>query len=224
MWGCDLEATSNALGVYVGYLRRKTEAAGEARLLHTVRGFGYVLRDDTPAWNPDAHIPRHRPARPLSGLAVGCLQRCDAVSGGQLAHLPDQRRPHLAGDGGADTVGDTRRQFGRLPALTVGQLSDVPFHRERSQLAHLEPPVPFRAVPWRQYRTAEANDGICLARSPEYTPAACDPCSTRSASASSPSWRRRPRALVDRVEPGDELPAHGALTRNAGRIYACAGL
>ena len=38
--------TSNALGVYVGYLRRKTEAGGEPRLLHTVRGVGYVLREE----------------------------------------------------------------------------------------------------------------------------------------------------------------------------------
>src|SRR3954471_14008744 len=46
VWGYDFGATSNALGVYVGYLRRKTEAAGEPRLLHTVRGIGYVLRED----------------------------------------------------------------------------------------------------------------------------------------------------------------------------------
>jgi two-component system response regulator MprA len=45
VWGYDFGASSNALGVYVGYLRRKTEAAGEPRLLHTVRGVGYVLRD-----------------------------------------------------------------------------------------------------------------------------------------------------------------------------------
>jgi two-component system response regulator MprA len=45
VWGYDFGASSNALGVYVGYLRRKTEAGGEARLLHTVRGVGYVLRD-----------------------------------------------------------------------------------------------------------------------------------------------------------------------------------
>ena len=45
VWGYDFGATSNALGVYMGYLRRKTEAAGEPRLLHTVRGVGYVLRD-----------------------------------------------------------------------------------------------------------------------------------------------------------------------------------
>jgi two-component system response regulator MprA len=46
VWGYDFGATSNALGVYVGYLRRKTESGGEPRLLHTVRGIGYVLRED----------------------------------------------------------------------------------------------------------------------------------------------------------------------------------
>jgi two-component system response regulator MprA len=46
VWGYDFGATSNALGVYVGYLRRKTEAGGERRLLHTVRGIGYVLREE----------------------------------------------------------------------------------------------------------------------------------------------------------------------------------
>ena len=45
VWGYDFGASSNALGVYVGYLRRKTEACGEPRLLHTVRGVGYVLRE-----------------------------------------------------------------------------------------------------------------------------------------------------------------------------------
>jgi two-component system, OmpR family, response regulator MprA len=45
VWGYDFGPTSNALGVYMGYLRRKTEEGGEPRLLHTVRGVGYVLRD-----------------------------------------------------------------------------------------------------------------------------------------------------------------------------------
>ena len=45
VWGYDFGATSNALGVYMGYLRRKTEEGGEPRLLHTVRGVGYVLRE-----------------------------------------------------------------------------------------------------------------------------------------------------------------------------------
>jgi two-component system response regulator MprA len=44
VWGYDFGPTSNALGVYMGYLRRKTEEGGEPRLLHTVRGIGYVLR------------------------------------------------------------------------------------------------------------------------------------------------------------------------------------
>ena len=46
VWGYDFGATSNALGVYVGYLRRKTEEGGAPRLLHTVRGVGYVLREE----------------------------------------------------------------------------------------------------------------------------------------------------------------------------------
>jgi two-component system, OmpR family, response regulator MprA len=45
VWGYDLGATSNALGVYIGYLRRKTEEGGAARLVQTVRGVGYVLRE-----------------------------------------------------------------------------------------------------------------------------------------------------------------------------------
>jgi two-component system response regulator MprA len=44
VWGYDFGPASNSLEVYIGYLRRKTEAAGEHRLLHTVRGVGYVLR------------------------------------------------------------------------------------------------------------------------------------------------------------------------------------
>ncbi len=44
IWGYDFETGSKSLDVYVGYLRRKTEEAGEPRLIHTVRGVGYVLR------------------------------------------------------------------------------------------------------------------------------------------------------------------------------------
>jgi len=46
VWGYDFGATSNSLGVYIGYLRRKTEVGDEPRLLHTVRGVGYVLRGE----------------------------------------------------------------------------------------------------------------------------------------------------------------------------------
>lgn len=45
VWGYDFPTTANSLEVYVGYLRRKTEAGGESRLIHTVRGVGYVLKD-----------------------------------------------------------------------------------------------------------------------------------------------------------------------------------
>jgi two-component system response regulator MprA len=45
VWGYDFPTTANSLEVYVGYLRRKTEAEDEARLIHTVRGVGYVLKE-----------------------------------------------------------------------------------------------------------------------------------------------------------------------------------
>ncbi len=45
VWGYDFPTTANSLEVYIGYLRRKTEADGEPRLIHTVRGVGYVLRE-----------------------------------------------------------------------------------------------------------------------------------------------------------------------------------
>jgi two-component system, OmpR family, response regulator MprA len=45
VWGYDFGPRSNSLEVYMGYLRRKTEAGGEPRLLHTVRGVGYVLKE-----------------------------------------------------------------------------------------------------------------------------------------------------------------------------------
>jgi two-component system response regulator MprA len=44
VWGYDFPTTANSLEVYVGYLRRKTEADDEPRLIHTVRGVGYVLK------------------------------------------------------------------------------------------------------------------------------------------------------------------------------------
>jgi len=48
VWGYDFPTTENSLEVYVGYLRRKTESEGEARLIHTVRGVGYTLRESPP--------------------------------------------------------------------------------------------------------------------------------------------------------------------------------
>ncbi len=48
VWGFDFPTTANSLEVYIGYLRRKTEGEGESRLIHTVRGIGYVLRETPP--------------------------------------------------------------------------------------------------------------------------------------------------------------------------------
>jgi two-component system, OmpR family, response regulator MprA len=45
VWNYDFGPTSNPLDVYISYLRRKTEAGGEPRLIHTVRGLGYALRE-----------------------------------------------------------------------------------------------------------------------------------------------------------------------------------
>jgi two-component system, OmpR family, response regulator MprA len=45
VWGYDFGPTSNSLDVYIGYLRRKTEAGNRPRLIHTVRGVGYALRE-----------------------------------------------------------------------------------------------------------------------------------------------------------------------------------
>ncbi|MFL6010394.1 MAG: winged helix-turn-helix domain-containing protein, partial [Gaiellaceae bacterium] len=45
VWGYDFGFASNSLDVYIGYLRRKTEAGGRPRLIHTVRGVGYALRE-----------------------------------------------------------------------------------------------------------------------------------------------------------------------------------
>src|SRR5216684_2886313 len=46
VWGLDFDPESNVVDVYVGYLRRRIQAGGEPKLLHTVRGAGYVLRED----------------------------------------------------------------------------------------------------------------------------------------------------------------------------------
>jgi two-component system, OmpR family, response regulator MprA len=44
IWGYDFESSSKSLDVHIGYLRRKLESDGALRLLHTVRGVGYVVR------------------------------------------------------------------------------------------------------------------------------------------------------------------------------------
>ena len=74
VWGYDFGSTSNSLGVYMGYLRRKTEDGDEPRLLHTVRGVGYVLR--APHELPPAHHARRPPPRWRSRW---CSPRCSST-------------------------------------------------------------------------------------------------------------------------------------------------
>ena len=45
VWGIDFEGSSNVMEVYIGYLRNKLEANGEPRLIHTIRGVGYVMKE-----------------------------------------------------------------------------------------------------------------------------------------------------------------------------------
>ena len=54
-WGYHSAVETNAMDVYVGYLRRKLEEGGEPRVIHTVRGVGFVLREAWAAVAPDAH-------------------------------------------------------------------------------------------------------------------------------------------------------------------------
>jgi len=46
VWGYDFRGEDNVLEVYISYIRKKTEAGGESRLIHTVRGVGYILREE----------------------------------------------------------------------------------------------------------------------------------------------------------------------------------
>jgi len=48
VWGFDFPTTANSLEVYIGYLRRKIEGEGGTRLIHTIRGIGYILRETAP--------------------------------------------------------------------------------------------------------------------------------------------------------------------------------
>ena len=68
VWGYDFGPTSNALGVYMGYLRRKTEAGGEPRLLHTVRGVGLRAAGLSPGMPLRRRLADHR--RRGGGVAI----------------------------------------------------------------------------------------------------------------------------------------------------------
>ena len=62
IWGFDFESSSKSLDVHVGELRRKLELDGEPRIVHTVRGIGFVLRPDTDAATAARADARSAPA------------------------------------------------------------------------------------------------------------------------------------------------------------------
>jgi DNA-binding winged helix-turn-helix (wHTH) protein len=79
VWGYDFGPRSNSLEVYVGYLRRKTEEGGEPRLIQTVRGVGYSLRETGRSSASPAERPRIR-GEARSGYLGG---RLSPRSGGE---------------------------------------------------------------------------------------------------------------------------------------------
>ena len=105
VWGYDFGATSNALGVYIGYLRRKTEAGGEPRLLHTVRGVGYVLRDELMA-------PAARASTLLAAGVVGIA----VVLASIVCYVAMRARAARPGRRGAAPPGRARRAGARARA------------------------------------------------------------------------------------------------------------
>ena len=70
VWGYDPFSTTNTIEVFVSNLRRKLEAGGEPRLLHTIRGAGYVLRAESLA--PGAPRPARRAFAGVSAPSTGC--------------------------------------------------------------------------------------------------------------------------------------------------------
>ena len=110
VWGYDFGATSNALWVYIGYLRRKLEEGGEPRLLHTVRGVGYALREEPVSFRTavdaadgarDRRDGRGSVARGLGGREARAVQpaRPDARGAG-ARRRPRLLRPEQPADSG----------------------------------------------------------------------------------------------------------------------------
>jgi hypothetical protein len=106
-------------------------------------------------------------------FAVGCrwLTALDYIY-----NRPDDRNGHGPGDINRMVMKDFNDNADQiqLAALTQQQMKDFAFVRD-TEPVRLEPPIPFRALPWAQYTAHASFDLICLARSPEYTPDTCDP-------------------------------------------------
>ncbi len=127
VWGYDFGPASNSLEVYIGYLRRKTEAGGEPRLVHTVRGVGYVLRARAMSF-------RRRMVLLAAGAVAAAVVLASVVvyvRHAQRAARPDRRQPapeaHArAAAGGPDPDAPWLRaelaklkREGKLPPLRV---------------------------------------------------------------------------------------------------------
>ena len=114
IWGFDFETNSRSLDVYIGYLRRKTEAGGEPRLVHTVRGVGYVVAGTVSLrWRIALGLAAHRRA--------GERHRGDRRLRHHLPAARAEHRPVAARDGPRPVVpapGDDerarRRRRGRV--------------------------------------------------------------------------------------------------------------
>ena len=116
VWGYDFGSSSNSLGVYIGYLRRKTEVGDEPRLLHTVRGVGYVLRASRLDELPPAHRARLRRRRRDRGRArLG-------------ARLPADLQP--AARPGRQAAAPTRAQTCACSGFHVGRAHRSERHRD----------------------------------------------------------------------------------------------
>ena len=112
VWGYDFGPTSNALRVYIGYLRRKLEDAGAESEIHTVRGVGYALRDGAGANEPArADGGGRRGAVAIAVLAVasrrtrGCAPSCAGRSTSRCQALRKQVLGGRPGRGGGPGAG-----------------------------------------------------------------------------------------------------------------------
>ena len=130
VWGYDFGPSSNSLDVYVGYLRRKTEAGGAPRLIHTVRGVGYVLREDEP-------VTLRRRARRCSPR--GRWRWRSARLGGRLrrraqrAARPDRRRAPRTRRSSASTLAISAAAGGPPPETSALSAARRPRARPRAR-------------------------------------------------------------------------------------------
>ena len=178
VWGYDFGATSNSLGVYMGYLRRKTEAGDEPRLLHTVRGVGYVLRALIDELPPAHHARLGRRGRDRRGARLA-------------AHLPAHLPP--AAQPGRRAAARSRARV--HAAAAVPRRRRHPGSSSRHRRAYVRRWLSARAPPAGpdrepRRRAAPPTGPAGRARAPTTPSATCRPDPTRCAATSRWSTRR----------------------------------